>query len=200
MRHSNGNRWDDYRGTMASQSKHERISRKDETERALKEHLKECGLWSHPGTTEQDKHDKIDGYLKTPKGGPGSGKHSVQLKQRENGADIIFEVDDNIEVDPVHGRDYISKAFFFCCRDPHGNVALVKTSDLRVIADRLLEQYPDRRLPGFDEVEGRSPQLSFGGAKFQNTSDPREGTLKLMGFFPKSLFGTIMQAPKKRRT
>lgn len=191
-----GNRWDSYRGTMASQSMHERIGRKNETEKPLKDHLKKVGLWSHPGTTQQDKHDKIDGYLKSPKQGPGEGKHSVQLKQRENGDDSIFEVEDDIVENPTgspHGRDYRSKAFFFCCRDTKGNVVLIKTQDIRVLVDALLLQFPDKRLPDFDEVEGRSPQYSFGGAKFQNTSDRRSGAIKLMGFFPKSTFGTIMR-------
>jgi len=126
-------------------------------------------------TANQDIKDKIDGFI-LPKAG---GKLSFQLKQREGGDDIIFELikdwDRNIE-----GRDLISKADLYIVVDRRGNISIISTKEIKAKARELLALADANP----NDQQGTGYQLKF-------TTDLAHHQTKVMLFFSPSLFKVI---------
>jgi hypothetical protein len=126
-------------------------------------------------TSKQDMQDKIDGFFLTKK----SGKVSFQLKQRENGDDIIFELikdwDRNIE-----GRDMQSHAEVYVVVDRAGKLYIIATKEIKDKARELLTMADKNPV----DQNGDSWQLKF-------TIDKAHSNTKVMLFFKPSAFKAI---------
>jgi len=138
-------------------------------------YLKSHGYNIELPTAHADMHDKIDGFI-IPKSG---GRLSFQLKFRESGDDIIYEIikdwDNNIE-----GRDLISKAQLYVVVNRQGILSIFKTLDIKTKAIELLKLADANPI----DQSGNGWQI-----KFRN--DVAHGNLKLMGYFSTKLFPLI---------
>jgi hypothetical protein len=126
-------------------------------------------------TAQQDMHDKIDGFFLPRKGG----KVSFQLKQRESGDDVIFELvkdwDRNIE-----GRDMQSHADVYVVVDGTGKLYIIPTKEIKAKAKELLALADKNPI----DQQGDSWQLKF-------TTDAAHHNTKVMCFFKPSMFTAI---------
>ena len=137
--------------------------------------LRSKGMKVDLPTANQDIKDKIDGFI-LPKAG---GRISFQLKFRESGDDIIFEIikdwNRNIE-----GRDLVSKAQLYVVVDRHGRLNIFNTKDIKAKARELLD------------LADKTPNNQSGtGWDLKFTTDKSNNNVKLMGFFSPSLFKPI---------
>ena len=153
----------------------DRITLGKQQEARIIDFLKTKGYNIQLPTASEDKYDKIDGWF-LPKSG---GKLSFQLKFREGGDDLPFELirdwDRNIE-----GRDLISKAQLYVVVNRSGRLSIYKTSEIKAKAQELLkladENPVDQKGSGFD--------LKF-------TIDKANGANKVMLFFNPLLFKSV---------
>ena len=139
------------------------------------EFLRSKGYKIDEPTANQDIKDKIDGFI-LPKAG---GRISFQLKFRETGDDIPFELikdwDRNIE-----GRDLISKAQLYIVVNRQGKVIILKTDDIKNKAKELLAMADANP----NDQQGTGYELKF-------RADAAHGQVKLMCFLNPALFKIV---------
>ncbi len=146
------------------------MGRKMEAEVAKK--LEDLGIKVVHSGREDDMFKGIDFWVTL-----GDKRLSAQVKQREVGDDIIFEVwKDYDGSSQPNGRDYNGKAQLYIAVDTKGNGFWVVPS--------LLKQVTDEYLSKFGMKNGK-----YKDAFFKVTKDNRSGNTKLMAFFPPSSFG-----------
>jgi hypothetical protein len=111
----------------------DRLERGWAAEREIRDELELLvGPFLPSGETE-DTEDKIDGYLRMPSGR----RLAVQIKARENGNDIICEV----SRDGEPGRDMVTAAELYVCRDMDGAIHLIRTEDVKFRIGRLMHAF-----------------------------------------------------------
>jgi hypothetical protein len=131
-------------------------------------------------TDRQDKYDKIDGWWETP-----SGEKPIQIKYRDTGDDILFEV--MLDYDRgIPGRDMVGKALFYAVLSrTGGNIVMVSVAEAKqliTMAQNAAEQ------EGFDE----RGNFRMGGVTLRIRPDPRTGQDKLMAYIPVSLLKQVV--------
>lgn len=161
------------RPSMAGQDFRTRVTQGKQMEAVIIKKLQEKGLKVRNASRREDMHDKIDLWVSIQ-----NTWRPVQIKQREAGDDIIFEVykDAYDETAPPNGRDYLGKAEFYVAVDTRGQGFVVSTAALKKAADAYLHQFGIQ--PG-----------EYEGAIFKTTYDRSSGQPKLMAFFPPSRYG-----------
>lgn len=151
-----------------------RIAAGKAKEALIIDELRIKGLNIELPTASQDKYDKIDGFFITAKT---QKRLSFQLKFRESGDDVIFEIikdwDNNIE-----GRDLISKAEVYIIVDRHGKVNMYSTKLIKDKAKELLDLADSNPK---ENQEGNGWQMKF-------TIDKATGSTKLMAYLKPTLF------------
>lgn len=121
----------------------ERVRRGKQVEEIVKDHLRHHGYIIRDATPEEDKFDKIDGYIS-----PDDGRnfYSLQIKYRNSNNDrddVLMEVtfvDTTIPANPrmrLNGRDYIGKAEVYACMCPDGYIKVVSAQMLKEHAEFL---------------------------------------------------------------
>ena len=135
--------------------------------------LKGMGLQVRNASKREDMYDKIDFWITI-----GGQEYSAQIKQREVGDDIIFEVYKDIydQTAAPNGRDYIGKAHFYVVVTPAQRGYVVKTDAIKNVVNEFLQENGIEN--GF-----------YKGAKFNITTDRATGNQKLMAFFPPDKYG-----------
>lgn len=126
-------------------------------------------------TAHQDMTEKIDGFF-LPKAG---GRISFQLKQRESGDDIIFELVKDWDRD-IEGRDMKSHADLYVVVDRTGKLNIISTKEIKAKAKELLAMADANP----NDQQGDNWQLKF-------VKDLAHGQVKLMCFFKTSMFKAI---------
>ena len=148
-------------------------------EKQIFDSLVRCGMKLREPSNDEDKYDKIDGWWETP-----SGEKPIQIKYRDTGDDILFEVmKDNKR--GVPGRDMIGKAEFYAVLSRvGGKIVLVSVAE----AKKLIAQMQSRA-----EEEGFDQRGNFrmGGAILRIRPDPRSQQDKLMAYIPVSMLKQI---------
>ena len=162
---------------MSSMDLNSRVKAGKKLESIIRQRLVDIGVWVRDASDQEDMVDKIDGYINV-----GGKQASVQIKQRQTGDDIIFEVFSDVSIasdEAPNGRDFIGKADWYACRDRSGNITVVPTSKLKAVASAFIKQY------------GRNINrpIRFQGAQFRSTTDNHSGQPKLMAYFPTSDYG-----------
>jgi len=156
---------------------HNRVSTGLKEEAKIIERLRDSGLIFTKATEEQDKLDKIDGFV-TYDGNEGE-PIPTQIKFRDSaiGKDILYEVYKNIATD-TQGRDYIGKSDLYVCRVKSGGLYMASSKKLKDLTDRHLKKYgcKAREYPYymFKVTDGKGDEI---------------GTKKLLGFFSPKKFG-----------
>ena len=110
-----------------------RIHAGKQVEHKIIAQLRAKGMTIHDPTPEQDKYDKIDGIGVSP-----SGKNfSIQIKFRETGDDILFELVSDLDKKKP-GRDIISKADLYIVADRNGTTRMFYTAPIKEKAKEIL--------------------------------------------------------------
>lgn len=142
-------------------------------EQEVLDKLTSLGFKVRDASQREDFYDKIDFWI-TIQGT----EHSVQIKQRRGGDDIIYEVykDAYDESAPPNGRDYIGKSELYLVVDRKGGAFVIASKPLKTVIDEFLRQ------------NGVSSG-KYKGVDFKQTNDRETGQPKLMAFFPTSVYG-----------
>ena len=163
--------------TLAHKDFHSRVVLGKEVESQILNALRQNGFPVESPTRHEDMKDKIDGWFMA------NGKrNSLQIKHRENGDDIIFEIVKDWD-EGVYGRDWLSKADYYLVVDRSGNGYLFLTQPIKVLAHTM-----------FDLAQkSPSTQTNWDGKGWQlkMTVDKSSGNTKLMAYMQPSLFHAI---------
>ena len=143
-----------------------------------------------PPTIKQDKHDKIDGVIS--KDGV---SHSIQIKFRQTGEDILAEVIrpftfEKVKAKVFDGRDMIGKADWYAVLHHSGK----KIYWIRV---SVLKRFIEKAIDNFVKELETGVKLGYreDGIELKIVNDPRDGIMKLMAFVtPEKVSKAILDA------
>ncbi|MHC4332521.1 MAG: hypothetical protein ACYSUV_02075 [Planctomycetota bacterium] len=147
---------------------------------AIIETLRRAGVTVEPPTREEDMRQGIDAWIIGPEA-----HHSLQIKFRESGDDIIFEIIKDIAQN-ILGRDFQGVAEYYLVVNRAGVGRMVKTKDIKTRAESLLKMAQEEwaRKTGVRRWEGKGWELKV-------TVDRAHGYAKLMAYFNPNLFEAV---------
>jgi len=158
-----------------------RVMRGKNVEQKIKDALSSVGIVIRPAGRNADMYDKIDGYLID--GSP------VQIKYRDTGLDILFELIKPFDItspldNQPRGKDYRSKAVWFFILDPTGKtIYQIPTKSIRDLVDSTVKEIGGQPL--------FKPYTSGNGIQIRPVKDPSDGTPKVNAFIPPRAFQGI---------
>ena len=168
--------------TTADINYSERVEQGIRAESQLIQALARRGIKIQASTFNEDMYEKIDAWI-TDKNGK---RHSVQIKYRENGTDIIFEIIKDIRV-PLIGRDMQCVAEYYLLSTKLGDTYLFHADPIKTFAKQLMETWRSEWTSTANHFwNGR-------GWEMKKTVDRENGKSKLMGYFRPTLFNVIVQ-------
>ena len=170
---------------ISSMSYMDRVRRGKGVEERIKEILRSMGMNITDPTSEEDMHQKIDGFI--------DGK-PIQIKYRDSGDDILYELvkphdprftlQQNIKANP--GRDLRGKAVSYIVLSRDGSkIYIIPVTHIKTILSQAAREYSNQPLT-------RAFRSSM-GIEFRPLSDPSDGRLKINAFIPPRVFGSIAQ-------
>jgi len=149
-------------------------------EKQIFDSLVQCGMKLREPSTQEDKYDKVDGWWDTP-----SGEKPIQIKYRDTGDDILFEVMKDYRRG-VPGRDMVGKAEFYAVLSRvGGKIVLVSVAEAKKLIEEMRAGAEDE---GFDQ----RGNYRMGAATLRVRPDPRSQQDKLMAYIPVSMLKQIM--------
>ena len=156
----------------------QRIHAGKQVEHRILASLRKMGHKIENPTADEDKYDKIDGWwidkhLK---------KYPVQVKFRQSGDDILFELIKDIDK-KIEGRHMLSKAVLYLVADSSGKTRLLPTSQIKKKASELL----NIALKDMDEQPFKT-RWSGAGWQMNLQIDRAGGQRKLVAYFDPKLF------------
>jgi len=162
-----------------------RISAGKSIESKIIQSLRDRGIDIALPSKQEDMYDKIDGWI--TKDGK---KHSVQIKYREGGDDIIFEILKDMDRN-VLGRDMESKAEYYIVVDRQGNGKMYSTKLIKALAQKMLD-FVEKSL----KLNRSKTDWKFNGGwnnswELKITIDNAHGQRKLMAFMNPLMFDAI---------
>lgn len=163
---------------LANQSYTTRVQVGKSQEATIIATLRANGVNIQDPTENEDKFDKIDGWIID-----GSTKKSLQIKFREGGDDIIFEVVKDVDR-RIDGRDLISKADYYLVVDTNGVGRLMLTTPIKQLATQIKEAIMPVVNKGTVNWHTRNCDIKI-------TTDKSHGNRKLMAYFKPSSFNVI---------
>lgn len=132
-------------------------------------------------TAEEDKYDKIDGWWHGKKGK----RYPVQIKFRQSGDDILFELIKDIDR-KIEGRDVISKADVYLVADRQGTTRMYLTKPIKEQAKKMIA------LAEKDMAEDPFKTRWRGtGWEMKLQIDRAHGQRKLVAYFEPTLFNAL---------
>lgn len=143
--------------------------------------LRAMGHKIEPPSASEDKNAKIDGWWIGAKGG----RFPLQLKWRESGDDIIFEIIRDID-HHIDGRDLKSQAYVYIVADTQGQTRMFltdpikkKAQELKAVAEKEMAQDPFKT-------------KWFGdGWEMRMQIDRANGARKLVAYFQPEMFKAL---------
>ena len=163
------------------QDREQRVDYGKSIEKKIFDSLVKCGLRLEPVTSSEDKYSKIDAYWVTP-----NGKKAVQIKYRDTGDDIGFEVMLDY-YGGVVGCDMKGRAEFYAVLNRAGNtIVMVRVAEAKAIINQMVQ---DAENGGFDD----RGTYHKGRAVLMIRPDPRTGIKKLMAYLPVSMLQQVIQ-------
>lgn len=140
--------------------------------------LRKAGITIEEPAVNEDMVDKIDGWM-TWKGK----RVSVQVKFREGGDDVIFEIIKDIDQN-IPGRDMVSKADYYLVMDTMNIIRLFAVEQIKTMA-KLVR---DHVLGELHYTPSRTDWGSRTACNVKITVDKCHGNRKMMAYFnPKML-------------
>ena len=156
----------------------QRIAAGKVKEKVILDTLRKHGFVIEEPTKEEDTEDKIDGWILE-----NGQRNAVQVKFRESGDDIIFEVMKDLNRGTV-GRDSVSKAHYYLVVDRHGTARLYLTAPIKKIAQQMI--------PIAQGLFGtRKTEWKGIGWELKITTDRAHGNTKLMAYFNPGKFDCL---------
>jgi hypothetical protein len=159
----------------------DRISAGKRVEHAIITGLRNKGFRIEDPTSNQDMHQKIDGWWIDKK----DNKYSLQVKFRQSGDDILFElmrdVDRNIE-----GRDLKSEATLYLVADRSGVTRMFLTKPIKEKAYEILKNI-------FKDLQTEPRKTNWEGPSWQARIqyDRANGAKKIVAYFDPRMFKTL---------
>ncbi len=156
----------------------DRISAGKQVESSILNALRQKGYKIEDPTSGEDMYDKIDGWWvdKTQK------KHSLQIKFRETGDDILFELVKDLDKN-VDGRDMVSKAELYLVVDRNGVTRMFNTKPIKEKATQAL-----RVIKQDLEKNPSKTDWSGSGWSIKVQVDRAHGQRKIVGYFSPKMF------------
>lgn len=160
----------------------QRVDAGKRVEKKILDALRAKGIKIEDPTSSQDMHDKIDGWWL---GKNNNQKYPVQVKFRQSGDDILFEIVKDFNRN-IPGRDMKSKSVLYLVADRNGRTRLFHTEPIKKKAQDILKMVQDelKQNPRQDRWSGNGWQ-----AKMQY--DARDGNKKLMAYFSPNSFNAL---------
>ena len=159
----------------------QRIDAGKKVESKILDALRKLGHSIDNPTADQDKWEKIDGWWHGTKGG----LFPIQVKFRETGDDILFELIKDIDK-KIQGRDIISKAVVYLVTDRSGTTRMILTKPIKEKAAELLKIA--------EKDMANDPYKTFWrGDKWEMRMqvDHAHGQRKLVAYFKPELFDIL---------
>jgi len=156
----------------------DRIAAGKATEKVILDALRKQGVVIEDATPEEDSDDKIDGWI--VKDGI---RYALQVKFRETGDDILFEVVKDLEKN-IPGRDSVSKAHYYLVVDRAGTARLFLIAPIKKLALQLLTIVQGLWRTGKTRWKGIGWELKI-------TIDRANGHTKLMAYFNPGKFDCL---------
>jgi hypothetical protein len=153
----------------------ERIKAGKKKEKIILDTLRLRGMVIEDPTAKEDQEDKIDGWI--IKDGK---RYALQVKFRENGDDIIFEVLKDVKRN-ILGRDSVSQAHYYLVVDRHGNARMFLVASIKNIVQQILPLARGLYSTNQTRWKGKGWELKI-------TLDKANGNTKLMAYFDPSMF------------
>jgi hypothetical protein len=159
----------------------DRIAAGKQVEKSILDALRQKGYKIKDPSTGEDKYDKIDGWWIGTKGTP----YSVQVKFRQSGDDILFELTKDIDKN-IPGRDLISKAMVYLVADRSGTTRMFLTKPIKEKGQQILNTIQQ-------DLQKEPNKTNWGGngweAKVQ--VDRAGGQRKIVAYFSPRMFEAL---------
>ena len=159
----------------------DRISAGKVVEHKIINAFRQMGYNIEDPTSSEDRNDKIDGWWIDKKGG----RVSLQIKFRESGDDILFELVKDLDR-KIPGRDIISKAALNLVVDRSGKARMFLTKPIKEQAQKIV----DVLLPIISRDAGKG-FWSGNGWEVRVQQDRAHGQRKLVAYFSPNLFSPL---------
>lgn len=158
-----------------------RISAGKNIEQKILNALRDKGYKIEDPTPSEDMHDKIDGWWINKKGT----RFPVQVKYRETGDDIIFELVQDFSTKNL-GRDMKTKAVVYIVTDTHRITRMFLVKPIKEKAQEITKVV-------LDALRENPTQTAFSGKGWQAKvqTDRAHGQRKLMAYLSPSLFSAL---------
>lgn len=147
----------------------QRVKEGKKMEQQIIDSMKAHGFAVTNATAQEDQYQKIDGWLDG---------QSLQIKYRETGNDILFEVYKDW-TKGIEGRDLCGKADLYACVNRRGQGVIVRTTEIK---DLIKAALPTVRDKGFYKAAGLDIKLR---------PDAYHGQLKCVAFIDWSALNII---------
>lgn len=164
--------------TADIQNYKQRIDAGKAKEKMIIDQLRGHGIKIDEPTSQEDMYEKIDGWIYDKNGT----RASVQIKFRESGDDIIFEIVKDLDRD-IPGRDLISKAEYYLVVNRDGIGRLIATKAIKDKAHMILERVKKDLLAMPSKTRWQDV-----GWEAKITQDRAHGQNKLMAYFNPKMF------------
>lgn len=140
--------------------------------------IRKKGVRIDPPSSHEDITDKIDGWIVEKNGN----RHSVQVKVRETGTDIIVEIFKNLRL-KTPGRDMVGGAEYY----------ILDTSDATYIfLHRPIKELAKFLVHKLESEFATKSRWEGDGWQLKKTIDNSSGETKLMGYFSPNRFTKII--------
>jgi len=173
---------------IATKSTRERVEAGKKVEQAIIAKLNQIGMNISQPTSSEDLIGKVDAWY-TNKAGL---KVGIQIKYRESGNDLLFEVFDTFyefkSPNNKLGRDMIGRAKEYAVLIDNKIIIVEKQKAIDVINEMLDEA----RCNGWSQSTGRTKTLFFESnnceLQMKLQDDPADGRKKIVAYIPKDFF------------
>jgi hypothetical protein len=159
----------------------DRITAGKRVEHAIVDQLRKKGFTIEDPTPGQDMHEKIDGFWVDKK----QNKYPLQIKFRETGDDIIFELIKDVDR-KIDGRDLKTKAVLYLVADRQGVTRMFLTKPIKDKAQEILKTI-------LAELENNPNKANWEGPHWQAKLqvDRAHGQRKIMAYFNPKMFSAL---------
>lgn len=158
-----------------------RVDAGKRVEKKILDALRSKGIKIEDPTSNQDMIDKIDGWWS----GKNGQKYPVQVKFRQSGNDILFEVVKDFDRN-IPGRDMKSKSVLYLVSDKTGKTRLYHTDVIKKKAQEVLKIVQDDL-----KQNPRQDRWSGSGWEAKMQYDASNGNKKLMAYFNSNSFNIL---------
>ena len=164
---TSSNRRDDNRFQRIDQ----RVQYGKSIEQQIFQSLIKCGLKLREPSSKEDMYDKIDGWWTTPQG-----EVPIQIKYRDTGDDILFEVMKDYEKE-VPGRDMIGRAVYYAVLNRTNTIVMVAVAEAKMLIKKARDLAD---VQGFDN----RGNFVWGNVTLRLRPDAATGQTKMMAYIP----------------